>query len=107
MFFHGHEVYKQLVRKKHRLFKNILLENLKENEKKNLKDFWNTVNNLLKNNKSDPSRDVSPDTWIQHFKSLLNMEYTDKFLKIDNSLAWSILFSLSCLHFSRRVKEIY
>ena len=45
--FYAHKVYK-LVRKKHRLFKNKLLGNLIENDKKNPKDFWNTVNTLIK-----------------------------------------------------------
>ena len=78
-----HKVYKTLVRKKHRLFKNKLLGNLIENEKKNPKDFWKTVNTLLKSNKGDTSKDMSPDTWIQHFKSLLNMNYADNFPRND------------------------
>ena len=78
-----YKVYKKLVRKKHRLFKNKLLGNLIENEKKNPKDFWNTVTTLLKSNKGDTSEDVSPDTWIQHFKSLLNMNYADNFPRND------------------------
>ena len=30
-------------------------------------------------NKSDPSQHVSPENWIEHFKSLLNMVYTNNF----------------------------
>ena len=70
---------KKLVRKKHRLFKNKLLGNLIENEKNNPKDFWNTVNTLLKSNKGYTTQDVYPDTGIQYFKSLLNMDYADNF----------------------------
>ena len=78
-----HKLYKRLVRKKHRHFKNKLLGNLIENEKTNPKDFWNTINTLLKCNKGDTSQDVSPDAWIQHFKSLLNMDYADNFPRND------------------------
>ena len=81
--FYEHKLYKRLVRKKHRLFKNELLSTLMENEKKNPKGFWNTVKTLLKSNKGDTSQDVSPDTWIQHFKSLLNMDYADNFPRND------------------------
>ena len=51
--------------------------------KKNPKYFWDTVNTLLKSNKGDTSEDVSPDTWIQHSKSLLNMNYADNFPRND------------------------
>ena len=56
-----------------------------ENTKKNPNDFWNTVNTLLKSNKGDASKDISSDTWIQHFKSLLNMEYAGNLSKDDFS----------------------
>ena len=49
---------KTLLRKKHRAFQNKLLGNLMGNEKKNPKDFWNTVNTLLKTNKGDASQDI-------------------------------------------------
>ena len=57
--------------------------NLIDNEKKHPEDFWNTVNTLLKSNKGNTTQDVSPDTWIQHFKSLLNMDYADNFPRND------------------------
>ena len=55
----------------------------------------NTVNKSLKNNKSDPSQHVSPENWIEHFKSLLNMDYTYNFSR-DN------IFNFYALN-----KEIY
>ena len=51
--------------------------------KKNPEDFWNTVNTFLKRTKGDTSQDVSPDSWIQHFKSLLNMDYANNFPRND------------------------
>ena len=82
--FYEHKLYKRLVRKKHRAFKNKLLSNLMENEKKNPKDFWNTVNTLLKTNKGDASQDISSDIWIEHFKSLLNIDYSGNFPRNDS-----------------------
>ena len=38
---------------------------------------------IKQSNKGDTSQDVSLDTWIQHFKSLLNMDYADNFLRND------------------------
>ena len=54
-------------------------------KKKNPKYFWNTVNTLLKTNKGDASQDISSDIWIEHFKSLLNMDYSGNFPRNDST----------------------
>ena len=78
--FYEHKLYKRLVRKKQRLFKNKLLGNLIENEKKNPKDFWNTVNTVLKIIKVIHQKTFPQ---VQHLKSLLNMDYVDNFPRND------------------------
>ena len=77
--YHEKKVYRQIIKKKHRHYKNKVLNDLLENEKKNPKDFWSTVNNLISKHKSDPSEDIAPDSWINPFKSLFNMDYRNNF----------------------------
>ena len=47
--------------------------------KKNQKNFWSTVNILISKHKSDPSEDIAPDSWINYFKSLFNVDYRNNF----------------------------
>ena len=77
--YHEKKVYRKIIRKKHRHYKNKVLNDLLENEKKTPIDFWSTVNNLISKHKSDPSEDIAPDSWINHFKYLFNMDYRKNF----------------------------
>ena len=61
-------MYNKLIRKKHRQFKGKMLSGLLESEKKNPKEFWNSVNELMEKQKSDPSADISPEKWVDYFK---------------------------------------
>ena len=56
-----------------------MLSGLLESEKKNPKEFWKSVNELMEKQKSDPSADISPDKWVEYFKSLMNIEYPNNF----------------------------
>ena len=71
--------YNRLIRKKHRIFKGKLLSGLMESEKRNPKEFWNCVNDLMEKQKVDPSADISSSTWTEYFKSLMNIDYTNNF----------------------------
>ena len=61
-----------------------MLSGLLESEKKNPKEFWNTVNELMEKQKIDPSADISPENWVEYFKSLMNIEYSDNFTVSSN-----------------------
>ena len=77
--YHEKKVYRKIIRKKDRHYKNTVLNDLLENEKKNPKDLWSTVNNLISKHKSDPSEDIAPVSWITNFKYLFNMDYRNNF----------------------------
>ena len=56
--YSARKLYNKLIRKKHRQFKGKMLSGLLESEKKNPKEFWNSVNELMEKQKSDPSADI-------------------------------------------------
>ena len=56
-----------------------MLSGLLESEKKNPKEFWKSVNELMEKQKTDPSADISPEKWVEYFKSLMNIEYPNNF----------------------------
>ncbi|MCU7800554.1 MAG: reverse transcriptase family protein [gamma proteobacterium symbiont of Lucinoma myriamae] len=89
--FYEQKVYRKLVKKKHRQYKNKLLNDLMENEKKNPKEFWCTVNDLMNKHKKDPSLDISSDKWKDYFKSLLNMDYTNNFQQTEGNFNFANL----------------
>ena len=69
----------------HRQFKGKMLRGLLESEKKNSKEFWNSVNKLMERQKSDPSADISPEKWLDYFKSLMNIDYSANFTSSSNN----------------------
>ena len=82
--YSARKLYNKLIRKKHRQFKGKMLSGLLESEKKNPKEFWNSVNELMEKQKSDPSADISPEKWVDYFKSLMNIDYSDNFTGSSN-----------------------
>ena len=56
-----------------------MLSGLLESEKKNPKEFLKSVNELMEKQKTDPSADISPEKWVEYFKSLMNIEYPNNF----------------------------
>ena len=73
------KLYNTLKRKTHRQFKNKMLSSLLESEKRNPKKFWNCVNELMEKQKTDPSTETSSEKCVEHFKSIMNIEYSDNF----------------------------
>ena len=63
--------------KKHRQFKNKMLSDLLESEKRNPKEFWNCVNKLIEKQKE--TSQISSEKWVDHFKPIMNIEYSDNF----------------------------
>ena len=45
-----------------------------ESEKRNPKEFWSFVNDLMEKQKADPSADVESSIWTNYFKSLMNID---------------------------------
>ena len=82
--YSARKLYNKLIRKKHRQFKGKMLSGLLESEKKNPKEFWNSVNELMEKQKSDPSADITPEKWVDYFKSLMNIDYSDNFTGSSN-----------------------
>ena len=56
-----------------------MLSSLLESEKRNPKEFGNCVNELMEKQKTDPSVEISSEKWVEHFKSIMNIEYSDNF----------------------------
>ena len=56
-----------------------MLSSLLESEKRIHKEFWNCVNELMEKQKTDPSAEISSGKWVEHFKSIMNIEYSDNF----------------------------
>ena len=67
--------YKAMIRKKHRTYKHEIMHKMLQNESKNPKAFWDSVNNLMERHKHDPSSDICDNDWIKHFQELLNQDY--------------------------------
>ena len=44
-------------------------------EKRNPKEFWSCVNDLMEKQKADPSADIESSIWTNYFKSLMNIDY--------------------------------
>ena len=82
--YSARKLYNKLIRKKHRQFKAKMLSGLLESEKKNPKEFWKSVNELMEKQKSDPSADISSEKWVDYFKSLMNIDYSDNFTGSSN-----------------------
>ena len=68
-----------------------------ESEKKNPKEFWSCVNDLMEKQKADPSADIESSIWTNYFKSLMNIDYPnnlngrmlydhDSYGSLDNSI---------------------
>ena len=45
-----------------------------ESEKRNPKEFWSCVNDLMEKQKADPSADIESSIWTNYFKSLMNID---------------------------------
>lgn len=69
--------YKKLLRKKHRSYKNRLLNGLLQAEKQNPSEFWKTVDQLKDRCKSDPAESITAEEWSSYFQRLMNGQYTD------------------------------
>jgi hypothetical protein len=67
--------YNKLVRKKHRIFKHKLLQNLIESSDNNPTEFWKIVNLLKEKKCEDPSQNISPQGWYDSFNTLMNLKY--------------------------------
>jgi hypothetical protein len=63
------------VRKKHRIFKYKLLQNLIESSDNNPTEFWKIVNLLKEKKCEDPSQNISPQGWYDSFNTLMNLKY--------------------------------
>jgi hypothetical protein len=55
--------FNKLTRKKHRLYRNILINKIVESEKNDPNEFWKTIDKL-KNRSSDPSSGISSHEWL-------------------------------------------
>ena len=95
--YSGRREYYRLIRKKHRTFKAKLLNGLMESDKRNPKEFWSCVNDLMEKQKADPSADIESSIWTNYFKSLMNIDYPndlsgrmlydhDSYGSLDNSI---------------------
>ena len=61
-----------------------MLSSLLESERRNPKEFWNCVNKLTEKQKTDPSAEISSEKRVEHFKSIMNIEYSDNFTGSSN-----------------------
>jgi len=66
LFFTKKE-FNKLTRKKHRLFRNKIINNILEVEKQNSSDFWNTIKSLTGKSSPDPSFNISHQEWRDYF----------------------------------------
>jgi hypothetical protein len=57
--------FNKLTRKKHRLYRNILINKIVESEKNDPNEFWKTIDKL-KNRSSDPSSGISSHEWFTY-----------------------------------------
>ena len=71
--------FNRLTRKKHRIFKNNLLQKIVDAEDKNPNEFWKYVDKLKVKVNNDPSSNISPNEWLTYFKHLMNIDQVNKF----------------------------
>lgn len=69
--------FNRLTRKKHRIYKNKILNHILDSEPGNPAEFWKSVDKLKKK-VTDPSSNISGQQWLQYFKDLMNINYTNK-----------------------------
>ena len=48
--------------------------------KRNPKELWSCVNDLMEKQKGNPSADTGSSVWTNYFKSLTNIDYPNKFM---------------------------
>ena len=77
-----------LTRKKHRIFKNNLLQKIVDAEDKNPNEFWKYVDKLKVKVNNDPSSNISPNEWLTYFKHLMNIDQVNKFT--DSSMNFAV-----------------
>ena len=72
--FAARKKFKRICREKERKFRALLTAKLLSIENEKPVEFWNLVKRMKKWGKieSDPIDNIHPNTWLQHFKNLLN-----------------------------------
>ena len=80
--------FNRLTRKKHRIFKNNLLQKIVDAEDKNPNEFWKNVDKLKVKVNNDPSSNISPNEWLTYFKHLMNIDQVNKFT--DSSMNFAV-----------------
>ena len=81
-----------------------------QNENKNPKAFWESVNNLMEKHKQDSSSDICDEVWIKHFKDLLNANYEDRnesetFNQSDNNILNDSITSQEVMQAIKMIKN--
>jgi hypothetical protein len=71
--------FNRLTRKKHRIFKNNLLQKILDAEDKNPNEFWKYVDKLKVKVNNDLGSNISPSEWLKYFKHLMNIDQVNKF----------------------------
>ena len=69
----------KLIRKKHRQFKQELLNKIVDSSEKNPEEFWKTLKTLKNKVEKDPSSNIMPSEWFDYFKNLMNVTHDNNF----------------------------
>jgi hypothetical protein len=96
--------FNKLTRKKHRLYRNILINRIVESEKNDPNEFWKTIDKL-KNRSSDPSSGISSHEWLTYFRDLMNVDYTISFEVLRNVSLGD--YDSNILNSEIRAEEVY
>ncbi|CAG2204913.1 unnamed protein product [Mytilus edulis] len=96
--------YNKLVRKKYRNFRQKVLDNILEAEKRNPQEFWKAINTLKSNTNSDPSSNITHQEWFEYFKKLMNVNQNDNF---SNDNKFIDQFNSDILNYDMTTEEEY
>ena len=72
MYFKTLKEYKKLIKLEKWNYKNNLIFELETLEKKDPKQFWNTLNKLKQNQHENVADNIQADEWVSHFKNISN-----------------------------------
>ncbi|CAG2253500.1 unnamed protein product [Mytilus edulis] len=95
--------YNKLVRKKYRNFRQKVLDNILEAEKRNPQEFWKAINTLKSNTNSDPSSNITHQEWFEYFKKLMNVNQNDNF---SNDNKFIDQFNSDILNYDMTTEEV-
>ena len=87
-YFKLFRTYNKTKRSKERQYKKHLLEQIENLHSENPKEYWNLIDKLKDVNCQNPSDNVKPEDWVNHFKSLgeLNDSHRTRVNELESSL---------------------